>query len=161
MIISLIAAIAHNNVIGNTNTLPWKLPADLKRFRILTTGKPIVMGRKTFESIGKPLPERRNVVISNDLHENIPGCTVVSSLQQALAVTKGAEEIMIIGGASIYAQFLPMAQRMYLTLIDEEFDGDVYFPRWNPKEWKEMERSEHEPDEKNSYRYTFLTLGRQ
>ena len=160
-IISLIAAMDKNRVIGNKdNALPWRLPADLKHFKNITLGKPIIMGRKTFESIGRPLPERTNIIITRNKKYRAPGCVVVSSPEDALRVAGNAKEIMVIGGAEIFAKFYPLAKRMYLTLIDAEFEGNVYFPEWDPAEWHEVTREPHEPDEKNPYKYTFITLGK-
>jgi len=170
MIISLIVAMGRNRVIGNQNALPWKLPADMKRFRELTKGKMIVMGKKTFDSIGKPLPERTNIVITKQDIE-IPECFVTHSVDGSIlhgyAGTgrkdeKSWDEIMVIGGASIYAQFLPHANRLYITYIDENFEGDAWFPIFeNPDVWEETERAPHDPDEKNKYAYTFATYERK
>ncbi len=162
--ISLVAAMAHNRIIGNKNKLPWKLPADMKRFKELTRGKIVIMGRKTFESIGKPLPNRTNIVITSQDIE-IPGCIVSRGgdgpwLRALIAHLDGApEEVMVIGGASVYQQFLPKADRIYLTYIDAEFEGDATFPIFeNPNVWEETERITYEPDEQNLYPYTFLTF---
>lgn len=158
--ISIICALAKNFVIGNKNQLPWHLPADLRHFKELTLGKPIIMGRKTFESIGKPLPQRRNIIITHNTNFNFSGCEAVHSLEEALTLAKNDNEIMIIGGANIFAQALPLARRMYLTILDQDFEGDAYFPKWNEQEWKIIERIDCQPDEKNPYHYSFLTLER-
>lgn len=158
MIISLIAAMARNRVIGNAGNIPWKLPADMKRFRMLTMGKPIIMGRKTFESIGGALPDRINIVMTRDTSFRAEGCRIAASRQDALAIAGDAQEIMVIGGEGIYKEFLPIARRMYLTVIDAEMEGDAFFPVINDTEWREVEREKHTPDEKNKYRYTFVTL---
>lgn len=159
MNISIIAAVSQNNVIGIKNSLPWKLPADMKHFREITLGKPVIMGDKTFESIGRPLPKRINVVLSFNKNYNAPGCIVVHSVQEAMDVAKQEnKEIMIIGGASIYKQFLPLANKMYLTFIHADFEGDTYFPEYNKNEWKEINRIDHQIDEKNSYPYSFVEL---
>ena len=155
MIISLIAAIGKNKVIGKNNSLPWNLPVDLKRFKELTKGKPVIMGRKTFESIGKPLPERKNIIITRDKTYKAEGCITVNSKEEALKAAKGSEEIMIIGGEQIFKEFMPIANKMYLTFIDKEFDGDAYFPAYNAKEWKETFREEHE---ENNLRFAFVNL---
>ena len=131
MIISLVAAMGKNRVIGKDNSLPWKLPEDMKRFKELTSGKTVVMGRTTFESIGKPLPNRINIIITRDKNYKAEGCIVVNSVDEALKYAKDADEVMIIGGAQIYQQFLPIANKMYLTLIDEDFEGDAYFPEYD------------------------------
>ena len=160
MIISLIAAMGRNRVIGRDNALPWKLPADMKRFWEVTTGKPVIMGRKTFESIGRALPNRTNIIMTRDADFRAGGCLIVHSPEEALAAAKGAEEVIVIGGSSIFEQFLPKAGRMYLTIIAEDFEGQSLFPAFNSAEWWEIERRDFAPDEKNIYSYTFLTLER-
>lgn len=158
-IISLIAAMDKNRVIGTDDgKLPWHLPADLKHFKSLTLGKPVIMGRKTFESIGKPLPERKNIIITRNKNYDAPGCVVVHSPDEALASAGDVPEVMVIGGAEIFAQFFPLAKRLYLTLIDGIFAGAAYFPQWDTGAWREVSREAHEPDEKNRYGYLFLTL---
>ncbi|MDO8503492.1 MAG: type 3 dihydrofolate reductase [bacterium] len=159
--ISLIAALGRNRVIGKNNRLPWKLPADLKHFHDLTLGKTVVMGRRTFESIGRPLPNRTNIVITSGEGYSAPGSKIVHSVDEALKAFGKDEEVMIIGGASIYEQFLPLSKKIYLTQIDEDFEGDAYFPAFDPDEWLEREREEKTPDRENAYRYTFLTLERK
>jgi dihydrofolate reductase len=158
--ISLIAALARNRVIGIHNRLPWRLPADLKFFRRTTLGHAVIMGRKNYESIGRPLPQRRNIVLSTDPGYQAPGCEVRHSLAAALAAAGDDPEIFIIGGANLYAQAMPLAERMYLTLIEAEFDGDAWFPEYDEKEWREIAREEHAPDADNPYRFSFLTLQR-
>ncbi|MBI2653965.1 type 3 dihydrofolate reductase [Candidatus Woesearchaeota archaeon] len=158
MIISLIAAMGRNKVIGKDNSLPWKLPEDMKRFKELTTGKPVVMGRKTFESIGKPLPNRKNIILTRDKNYKADGCIVVHSVNGALNAAKGSNEVMIIGGANIYGQFLPIANKMHLTLIDADFEGDAYFPEYDKNEWKEMKREEHKSDK---YGFVFVEMNRR
>lgn len=128
MIISIIAAMASNGAIGRDGGLPWHLPADLRRFRELTTGHTVIMGRKTFESIGRPLPERVNIVITRQAGFGEPGVTVAGSLEEALSMASGEGEVFICGGGEIYLQALPLADRIYLTLIDRPFDGDAFFP---------------------------------
>ena|SRR3989338_6130186 len=161
MIISLIVAIGKNNVIGNKNSLPWSLPADMKHFKELTSGKPIVMGRKTFESIGKPLPNRKNIIITRDRDYKAEGCIVVHSLNESLKAAKGNQEVMVIGGSQVYKEFLPKVDKMYLTLIDADFDGDVYFPKYDIKEWEEESYEEHVRDNENPYDYKFIALRRK
>jgi len=160
MIISLIAAMDKNRVIGKKNALPWYLPADLRHFKKLTMGKPIIMGSTTFASIGKALPNRINIVMTRDSMFMAKGCVVVHSVKEAIHTAQGHEEVMVIGGANVFEQFLPIAQKMYLTMIDVDIGGDVYFPAWNQNEWRETARETHEPDRKNKYFYTFLTLTR-
>ena len=158
MIISLIAAMGKNRIIGKNNSLPWKLPEDMKRFRELTQGKPVVMGRKTFESIGKLLPNRKNIIITHDKNYKIKDCVVVNSINSALKAAKGSKEIMIIGGEQIFREFLPMANKMHLTIIEEDFDGDAYFPEYNKNEWKEVKREEHKTEK---YKFVFVDLERK
>jgi dihydrofolate reductase len=158
--LSIIAALARNRVIGKNNQLPWRLPADLKHFKAVTLGKPVIMGRKTFESIGKPLPGRDNIVVTRDPKFHADGIAVAHSLDDALAQAHAAPEIMLIGGAQLYMQALPRAQRLYLTLIHADFDGDAHFPDYDPADWRETAREDHVPDENNPYCYSFLILER-
>ena len=163
MIISIIVAIGNNNVVGINNSLPWNLPADLAYFRQMTIGKPIIMGQKTFESIGSPLSGRTNIILSRDDNFHPTGAVVAQSIEQALDMARGtgAEEVMIAGGVSIYGQFLTLADRMYLTLIDGDFEGDAFFPTFDYNDWEEKERIENNSDKDNPYRYIFLTLERK
>lgn len=158
--VSIIAAMARQRVIGLHNRLPWRLPADLSHFRRTTLGHAVIMGRKNHESIGKPLQQRLNIVLSSDPGYRAPGCQVVSSLAAAMDAAGDDPEIFIIGGARVYAQALPLASRMYLTLIDGEFVGDTWFPEYDELEWREISRAEHAPDSDNPYRLSFLTLQR-
>jgi dihydrofolate reductase len=139
---SIIVAAAQNNAIGGNNDLLWRIPEDLKRFKALTMGKICIMGRKTFESIGKALPGRRFVVISRDKSYQLADCTVVQSLEEALALGKNEAEVMIIGGGEIYRQALPYTDRIYLTRVMADFEGDTYFPELAANEWRETEKSE-------------------
>ena len=156
MTISLIVAVDENNGIGKDNQLPWHLPADLKHFKTLTTGHPIIMGRKTFESIGKALPNRHNIVISRQSGYLAEGTSVVSSLDEAFALCEDNEEAFVIGGAQIFEHALPLANFLYLTLIHHQFKADTFFPEINPTRWIELESITHKPDEKNSFAYTFI-----
>ena len=159
--IALIAAMTDDRVIGIDNRLPWKLPADMKWFRRHTLGKPIVMGRKTFESFGgKPLPERLNIVITRDRDYRAEGAVVVHDIDEALAAAGDAEEVMIIGGASFYEQMLPRADRLYLTFVHADVEGDAWFPEFDRSQWREVYREDHEADEKNPYAYSFVILER-
>lgn len=158
MLISLIAAIGKNRFIGKDNSLPWKLPQDMKRFKELTLGKPVIMGRKTFESISKPLPHRKNIIITRDKNYMAEGCIVVHSAKDALKAARGNEEVMVIGGEQIFKEFLPHANKMYLTLIDERFEGDVFFPEYNKNEWEEVYREEHKNDK---YKFVFVDFKRK
>ena len=157
--ISIIVAMDKNRVIGKNNQLPWHLPADLAHFKQVTMGKPIVMGRKTYHSIGKPLPGRRNIVISHqDL--NIVGVEIFNSLENAIQNLLYEKEIMIIGGAMIFQQALAWADKIYLTVIEHDFVGDAFFPTWPKNEWQEISREQHRVDEKNRYDYSFIELVR-
>jgi len=160
--VSIIAAMARNRVIGINNSLPWHLPADFKHFKSVTLGKPVVMGRLTYESIGKPLPGRTNIIVTRDTDyhpENADdSCIVVHTLNDAIAAAGPVEEIMIIGGASFYAQALPHANRLYLTIIDEDFNGDAWFPEFDPNEWQETECTSGVINEKNPHPHDFVTL---
>lgn len=160
MKISLIVAMDRNRVIGTDNRLPWHLPADLKHFRALTIGKPVLMGRKTYQSIGKPLAKRENIVLSRQLDFVAPGCQVVRSIEEAMALvrTQGAEELMVIGGAQLYVAMLPLADRLYITEIDTAVAGDARFPPIDPSQWHEIARQQHPADAHNPYNYNFLTL---
>ena len=160
MILSIVAAVARNRVIGNDNRLPWRLPADLRRFRALTWGKPVVMGRLTHESIGRPLPGRRNIVITR--HERVmDGCERARSFPDALAMTAEAPETVVIGGARCYRDALRVAHRMYLTRIDADFPGDAWFPEWDPADWVVRERERFPPGEAVPFAYEFLLFERQ
>lgn len=154
-IISMIAAMAKNRVIGRENSLPWHLPEDLKHFKQKTLDKPVVMGRKTYESVGKPLPGRENVIITRNADYQADGCTIVTSLEQAIEHLAKVEEIMIIGGTEIYRLALPMAHRMYLTFIDLEVDGDAYFPEWDDSVWQQ-ESMESFPAQDSKPGYAFV-----
>ncbi len=160
MEISIIVATSKNNVIGKEGGIPWHLSSDLKRFKALTTGHPIVMGRRTFESIGRPLPGRRNIVISNSVNA-IEGCDVIKSVDDLLNDKSLDGMIFIIGGGEIYKQFLPYAKKVYLTEVETEIaDGDTFFPDLNPMEWIEVGRESHEADEKNDFNYSFVDYER-
>ncbi len=157
MTISIVAALASNHVIGVNNHLPWHLSADLQHFKALTLGKTVVMGRKTHESIGKALPGRRNLILSHNPHYHATDCETVTSLDTLLQST---EEIMLIGGATLYAALLPYTQTMYLTFVDVTLPGDAFFPVWCPHEWRTTAQEAHDADAKNAYAYTFVTLKR-
>lgn len=170
MQIALIVAMARNRVIGKDNAMPWHLPEDLKYFKRHTLGKPVIMGRNTFESIGRPLPQRSNIVVSRNPGYRIDGATVVATLDAALALA--AEqlravspdedgEVMVIGGAQIYAQTLPGAQRLYLTEVQAEPEGDAFFPDFERQAWREVSREDHAACGSNSYPYSFVILERR
>jgi dihydrofolate reductase len=160
-ILSMIVATADNNIIGKDNDMPWHLPADLAYFKKVTLGKPIIMGRKTFESIGRPLPGRRNIVISRDESYQAEGIDSVTSVEQALALVdgsdgnEGAEEIMVIGGGAIYAHCLPKADRLYITHINAAIDGDTQFPNYDDGSWKKTASAVRDSDEKNVHQLDF------
>ncbi|MGD6781194.1 dihydrofolate reductase [Sutcliffiella horikoshii] len=152
--ISIIVATDRNNLIGKDNDLPWRIPADLAYFKKVTMGSTIVMGRKTYESIGKPLPYRRNIILSRqDFHAE--GCETLHSLEEVQQLNKDGEELFIIGGAHIFKEALPIADFLYLTYIDEEFVGDTYFPEINEQDWKLLSSEKGIKDEKNPYDYYF------
>ncbi|MDF1655406.1 MAG: type 3 dihydrofolate reductase [Coxiellaceae bacterium] len=158
--LALIAAMAHQRVIGLKGDMPWHMPEDLKHFKNMTAGKTVIMGRKTFDSIGKPLPKRRNIVISRQADLVIDGCDVFNDLQQAIASCDAQEDIMIVGGSTLYEQALPFADRLYLTFIDADVEGDTFFPAWDSDEWQLVDRMECSADKENPYDYQFVTLER-
>jgi dihydrofolate reductase len=160
-LISLIVAMADNGTIGRDNSLPWRLPDDLKRFKALTLGKTVLMGRKTFESIGRPLSGRTNLVLTRDPSWTAEGVVVAHSLGQALGCARDAQELVAIGGAEIYRLLMPFARRIYLTLVHAELAGDTFFPDFDPTQWADVECRNHPPDERNPYPYTFVTLERK
>jgi dihydrofolate reductase len=152
---AIVVALAENNVIGDNNQLIWHLPADLQFFKKITMGKPIVMGRKTFFSIGKPLPGRRNIVITRDKNFSISGLEIFHSVEEVLTSFDAQQEVMIIGGAEIYRQFLPFVSRLYITRVHEKFSGDTFFPQFDYSEWKLISSEFHAKDQKNIYDFTF------
>jgi dihydrofolate reductase len=158
--ISIIAAMAENRVIGINNTLPWHLPADLKHFRQITTGHHVIMGRRNYESIGKPLPNRTNIVVTRNHDYRAPGCVVAHSLEEAVERAHADPEIFIIGGADLYRQSFACSDRLYLTLVHANVAGDTYFPDFDPHQWNEIMRERHEADDKNPYAYSFLAYDR-
>ena len=163
MKISIIVAMDKNRLIGKEGTIPWRLPADLKHFKRTTMGHPIIMGRKTYQSVGRPLPGRDNIVITRQAGFQAPGCRVAESLDDALNQAReadGAEESFIIGGAEIYAAAIDLADRLYLTEIDHGFDGDVHFPEIPMNQWRLLERETYEADRSNPYRFTISILDR-
>ena len=160
MRLSIVVAMDDNRLIGSKNQLPWHLPADLAYFKKLTTGKSILMGRKTYDSIGRPLPNRRNIVITRNSNISILGCEVVSSIDDALELTKDDLEVMVIGGASLCEQILPKINRLYITKIDGEFEGDVFFPKYDDFDWLEVSCESHPKDNSNAYSYKFIVLDR-
>jgi len=159
----MIAAMAHGRVIGADNDMPWHMPADLKHFKQVTLGKPVIMGRKTYESIGKALPGRQNIVITRQADFTLPDADVLTTIDDAVALARQSdvEEIMIIGGGTLYQAMLPHADRLYLTFIDLDVPGDTYFPDYMAEaKWVEVSREFHHADEKNPHDYTFVCLDR-
>jgi dihydrofolate reductase len=157
--ISMIVAVATNGVIGRDNKMPWHLSEDLKYFKRVTMGKSVVMGRKTFESIGKPMPGRPNIVISRDLSWSAEGVRVARSIDEALALAEGGE-IMVIGGAEIFKAIAPLAQRLYYTEVKRAYEGDAFFPKPDPDRWREVSREEHAEGLDGAPAYAFLVLER-
>lgn len=161
MKIAIIVAMDQQSLIGKNNDLPWKLSADLQYFRRVTMGKPIIMGRNTHESIGRPLPGRLNIIVTKNKDYAVEGCTVVHSIEDAIAACGDAEEAMVMGGASLYQQFLPLADRLYLTQVHANLEeGDTWFPDWQKADWLELNREDHPADEKNDYPFSFIIYDR-
>ena len=161
MRVCAIVAVAENGVIGKDNALPWHLPADLKYFRSVTTGHPIILGRKNYQSIGKPLPNRTNIVLSRDAGFEAPGCLRAGDLQEALEIARstGAQDCFVVGGAEVYRQALPLCSRLYLTQVHAEISGDVYMPELG-EGWEQVSCEYHAADEKNSLAFSFILLER-
>lgn len=158
--ISVIAALAKNRVIGIENRLPWRLPEDLAHFKALTLGHPILMGRKTFESLGRPLPGRTNIVITRNAHYQPEGCLVADSIPAALALCGDADEAFFIGGAELYAQAIPLADRLYLTEVDIEAAGDAWFPEYDTHAFREVSRTSHTGEKGDALRFDFVVVER-
>ena len=161
MSLSLIVAMASNRTIGINNTLPWRIPEDLKRFKALTMGHHMIMGRKTYDSIGKPLPGRTTVIVTRNPELKVEGCIVVNSLQAALAACAGDAEVFVVGGAELYAQALPLADTLYLTEIRKDVIGDVYFPEFDMNNWHEASREQRSQGEPQPLDYHFVTYRRK
>ncbi|WP_407430066.1 dihydrofolate reductase [Arcticibacter sp.] len=156
MSLSIIVAIDENYGIGKDNQLPWHLPADLKYFKAVTTGHTVIMGRKTYDSMGKALPNRRNIVISRQKKLDLQDASLVHSLEEAISLCSSDEEVFIIGGAEIFRQAIPLISFMYITRIGHRFDADTFLKGIDWNEWEEISREDREPDEKNAYKYSFL-----
>jgi dihydrofolate reductase len=161
MRISIIAAMAANRTIGIENRLPWHLPDDLKRFKALTMNHHIVMGRKTYDSIGKPLPGRSTIIVTRNMDYAVPGCVAVNSLDAALTVSFSDEEVFFVGGADLYRQALPIANRIYLTEIRRVFDGDAFFPEFDMSQWNETSREPHRTDGDHGFEYHYVIYDRK
>lgn len=159
--LAIIVATDRQGLIGKDNDLPWRLSADLGYFKRVTMGKPLIMGRRTHESIGRPLPGRKNIILTSDSQYQAQGCTVCHSLQQALIECGDASEAMVMGGASLYEQFLNQADKLYLTLVDTQLEGDTWFPDWDKAQWQQLSREDHQADEKNEYPYSFIVYQRK
>ena len=160
MLLSIIVAMDRRGTIGRENGLPWRLSADLKHVKAITMGKPIIMGRKTHESIGKPLPGRENIVISRNPGYKSEGCAIFPTIEDALDSCRYHNEVIIMGGADLYQQTLSRAARIYLTEVHAEVNGDTFFPRYNPEQWREANRIDCYADEKNEFDYSFVVLDR-
>lgn len=158
--ISMIAAVAENNVIGVKNRLPWRLSSDLKRFKELTIGKPVIMGKNTFISIGKALPGRKNIVLTDEVLDD-QSIIQVGSIDEAIKESGDAEEVMVIGGAMIYKQFLPLAERLYITHVHVTLDGDALFPKFSKEDWEVLSRESHKKDSRNEYDYEYVVYVRK
>jgi dihydrofolate reductase len=158
---SLVVAIARNRVIGRDNALPWRLPAELAHFKRVTMGHPVIMGRKTYESIGKPLPGRINIVVSRNRGFVAAGCTVVASLEEAYAAAGDADEVSIIGGTSLFEAALPAADCIHLTEVEADVEGDTWFPEFDRSQWREKEIARHPADERHAYPFRILQLERR
>lgn len=161
MRLSIIVAASENNVIGRNNALIWHLPADLKHFKSLTTGNTVLMGRKTFESIGRSLPNRRNIVISGNPRYVAEGCEVAASVAEALAWVAEEDEVFVIGGGRIYRELWDSADRIYLTRVHTESEGDTFIPAIDEREWELVSREDFKADEKNGYDYSFMDYQRK
>ena len=158
MHLTIVVAVAENGVIGSGNQLPWRLPDDLQRFKALTMGKPIIMGRKTYESIGRPLPGRKNIVITRHPERSIAGCVVVGSVQAALREAEPAEEVILGGGGDLYAQLIERVTTIHLTRVHVTLEGDVFFPVLAPQDWQITSEARHAADERHAYAFTYQTL---
>jgi dihydrofolate reductase len=157
--IVLVAALAENRVIGRDGRLPWHLPADLRHFRQLTLDRPILMGRRTWESLPGPLPRRRHIVVTGNPEYRASGCQLVATPEAGVAAAD-APEVMVVGGAALYQALLPQAWRMYLTLVHGQVPGDTFFPAWDPAEWRELSRERHPADARHEFAYSFIALER-
>ena len=160
MNISIVVAMSSNSLIGKDGNLPWHLSADLQHFKSITMVKPIVMGRLTYESIGRPLPGRENIVLTRDPGYKADGCTIVHDLEQVTSRCSDTDEIMIIGGAQLYIETIPLANKLFITEVHAELDGDTFFPDFERKQWREIERQRFDADEKNDFNYSFVVLER-
>jgi len=161
MRVSLVVAMEENNVIGRDNAMPWHLPDDLKHFKAVTMGKPMVMGRKTFDSIGRPLPGRTSIVLTRDPHWKADGAVVARSVDEVMRKLGEVPELCVVGGAEIFRLFMPLAERIHLTRIHASIPGDTIFPSLDPAQWREVDRLEHAADARHAFPMTFITLERR
>lgn len=161
MIVTIVVAIGENNAIGKNNELLWYLPKDLRHFKTITSGHTVIMGRKTFESVGKPLPKRRNIIITRNTELAIEGAEVVHTIEAALELCKTDEEVFIIGGAEIYKMAMKHTDKIFLTVVHENFEADAFFPEIDKNLWEETAAEKHLPDDKNNLSFTFSTLERK
>ncbi len=161
MIVSLIAAVSDNGIIGRDGGLPWRLPADLRFFKLTTLGHTVIMGRNTWDELGKPLPNRRNIVVTRNKGREFPGAERAPFLGTALAMAMAEDEVFVIGGGKIYAEALPLADRMYLTHVHAEIEGDTRFPEWDPAEWEVTSEERHEADERHAHAFTIRRYDRR
>lgn len=161
MIRSLVVAVAENGVIGRDNRLPWRLPEDLAYFKRVTMGHPVLMGRRTYESIGRPLPGRRNLVVTNNRDFSAPGCIVVHSLEEAWKAAGDADEVSIIGGTALFQATLPVADRIHLTEVQASVEGDTFFPHFDRRDWNETEVMRHPADARHTYPFRIVVLDRR
>jgi dihydrofolate reductase len=159
--VSIIVAMARNHTIGINNTLPWRIPEDLKHFKALTMGHCMIMGRKTFDSIGKPLPGRTSVVVTRNRELQIEGCTMAHSLEEAIAACASEDEIFVVGGAELYAQALPLAGTLYVTEVQQNVAGDAHFPQFERAQWQEISREKHTQESPQALEYHFVTYKRK
>ena len=158
---TLVVAVARNGVIGRDNRLPWRLPDEIAYFKRVTMGNPVIMGRRTWESIGKPLPGRRNIVVTRQRGFEAPGCTVVHSLDEAWKAAEGAEEACVIGGTTLFEESLPTAERIHYTEVEADIEGDTFFPPFDRSQWSEREVERHPADARHPYPYRILVLDRR
>ena len=158
--IAFVVARDRRGVIGAKGRLPWRLPDDLKHVRELTVGKPLIMGRRTYESIGRPLPDRTNIVLTRDQAFRCDGCLIARTAEEALALAGDAPEIIVFGGAEVFREFLPRSDRIYLTEVEAEVQGDTHFPPLDRAEWRESDRRAHPADDRHPYAFSFVTLDR-
>ena len=161
MTVSLVVAASTNNVIGRDGGLPWHLPDDLRHFKRITTGKPVIMGRKTFESIGRPLPDRHNIVMTRDPDYVAEGCDVVASVEEAMDLTGEADEVMVIGGGQVYRDFLPRADRIYMTRVQAEVQGDTRFPNIDESTWRLVSSEHHAADDRHAFAFEMMVFERR